>query len=176
MNTLETLNKRKSVRTYTEEPVSDNDLTTILECAWCSPVGMKQYDSLRLTVIKNQELLESIEENARTFMHKEDYKPLYGAKTLIIVSSNQVLENQNVAYSNCAIVAHNMALGAVELNLGSCYIWGAIIALAQNKSLVAKLNLEEGFIPCCGIILGHTTEKYTPRILPKNRIQTNVID
>ena len=108
MNTLETLNKRKSVRSYTEEPVSDNDLNTILECAWCSPVGMKQYDSLRLTVIKNQELLESIEENACTFMHKEDYKPLYGAKTLIIVSSNQVLENQNVAYSNCAIVAHSL--------------------------------------------------------------------
>ena len=98
MNTLETLNKRKSVRSYTEEPVSDNDLTTILECAWCSPVGMKQYDSLRLTVIKNQELLESIEENARTFMHKEDYKPLYGAKTLIIVSSNQVLENHLYNY------------------------------------------------------------------------------
>lgn len=70
MNTLETLNKRKSVRTYTEEPVSDNDLTTILECAWCSPVVMKQYDTLRLTVIKNQELLESIEKNACTFMLK----------------------------------------------------------------------------------------------------------
>ena len=109
MNTLETLNKRKSVRTYTEEPVSDNDLTTILECAWCSPVGMKQYDSLRLTVIKNQELLESIEENACIFMHKKDYKPLYGAKTLIIVSSNQVLENH---LYNC--IARDLENGKVD--------------------------------------------------------------
>ena len=37
----------------------------------------------------------------------------------------------------------------------------------------AELNLPEGMIPCCAIILGHTDEKYTPRDIPENKIKTD---
>lgn len=37
-----------------------------------------------------------------------------------------------------------------------------------------KLNLPEGFIPCCGIILGRTDYEYIPRDIPADRIAKTV--
>ena len=59
---LETIMKRKSVRSYTGESVSEEKLNIILKACDASPVGMKQYESLHLTVITNKELLNKMEE------------------------------------------------------------------------------------------------------------------
>ena len=53
---LKTIFKRKSVRTYNGNPVSKEDLDLILKAADASPVGLKQYENLHLTVISNKDL------------------------------------------------------------------------------------------------------------------------
>lgn len=83
---------------------------------------------------------------------------------------------ENVTYSNAAIMIHNMALAATELEVGNCYIWGAVAAASHNPEILAKLKLPEGFIPCCAISLGKTNEKYELREIPADRIaQTTII-
>ena len=64
-----------------------------------------------------------------------------------------------------------MALEAVDIGLGVCHIWGAIIAMNGNKDLLSKLELPERFAPCCTICIGKTDEKYEAREIPK-RIET----
>ena len=61
MNTMETICSRKSVRSYTGENITADELNVILKAATASPVGMGQYDSLHLTVITNVELLNKID-------------------------------------------------------------------------------------------------------------------
>lgn len=102
---------------------------------------------------------------------------LYNAPTLILVSSKEPAPMmENVAYSNAAIMVHNMALAATELGVGSCYIWGAVAAASHNPEILAELKLPEGFIPCCAICLGKTDEKYELREIPANRIaQTTIL-
>lgn len=47
--------------------------------------------------------------------NKPDMHPLYNAPTLIVVSSKKPEPMmENVAYSNAAIMVHNMALAATE--------------------------------------------------------------
>ena len=36
-----------------------------------------------------------------------------------------------------------------------------------------ELNLPEGYVPCCAVILGHTDETYEPREIPIDRIRTD---
>ena len=164
---LNTIYKRKSVRTYTGENISEDQLNIILKAIDASPVGMKQYDTLHVTIITNKELLNKIEESANKLFKREDYHPLYGAPMLILISSKKLENMENVMYSNAAIMSHNIALAATSLNIGSCYIWGATAALAKNEEILKELNLPDNFIPCCAVCLGKTSELYLDQDIPE---------
>lgn len=49
MNTMKALLRRKSVRTYTGVPVTDDQRAQLLKAAYASPVAMGQYDSIVMT-------------------------------------------------------------------------------------------------------------------------------
>lgn len=177
MAMMETICCRKSVRSYTGENITAEELEVILKAANASPVGMGQFDSLHLTVITNKELLAKIEVSAAAMFGKPDMHPLYGAPTLILVSSRKPAPMmENVAYSNAAIMAHNMALAATELGVGTCYIWGAVAAMGRNPEVLEELKLPEGFIPCCAMCFGKTDAAYEVREIPKNKIARTVIE
>ena len=48
MNTMETICSRKTIRSYTGENITADELNVILKAANASPVGMGQYDSCLL--------------------------------------------------------------------------------------------------------------------------------
>ncbi|MCC8096556.1 MAG: nitroreductase family protein [Tannerellaceae bacterium] len=176
MEIKKVINNRKSVRSYTGEKISESVLQTILQAANQAPVSMGKYENVHITVIEKPELLQAIGENAAKMFGRPDMQPLYGAPVYILVSAKPMHEAPgNVEYSNAAIIVQNMALTAVDLGVGYCYIWGATMALSGNPDLVKQLHLPEGFSPCCGIILGVTTEQYTDREIPGNRIATDYV-
>lgn len=166
------LNTRKSVRSYTGEAVSEETRKKILHAANASPVGLAKYETLRLTVIKNKEILSELEQNTARIFKVENRSFLYGTPELILVSTSAT---DNVGYSNAAIIAHDMSLAAVNEGVGVCHIWGCIVALQANKELIAKLGIPEGFTPACAVAIGKTNEVYAEREIPENRIATNVI-
>lgn len=176
MNTLDALFSRKSIRTYNGENISDEQLNIILKAAWASPVGRALFETLHITVISNKEYLDKWEDYCEKMTA---HRPFYGAPTVILVSSlipSTDLKSVNVNFSNAAILVQDMAIAATELNIGSCHIWGAVRLLNDNEDLLKELNLPEGMIPCCAIILGQTDEKYTLKDIPENKISTNFID
>ena len=170
-----TLFKRRSIRSYTGENITEEELNIILKACDASPVGMKQYETLHLTVISNKELLKNINESTQKMFNNPNVNPLYGAPTLIVISSKEFPEHmKNVMYSNAAIMSHNIALAATSLNIGSCYIWGAIAAISKNEEVIKLLKLPEGFIPCCAVILGKTNEEYVEKDITE-KISKNFI-
>lgn len=171
MNTFKNLYSRKSIRNFNGKDLTDAQLKEILKTAYASPVGRAKYETLALTVITNKDFLNRWEKTTAVAMGNPDARPFYGAPTVILVSSQMSNpEMYNVNYSNCAIVVQNMAIGATELGVGACHIWGAVRMLTDQ--LIAELNLAEGFVPCCAIALGQTDEKYTLREVADNRILT----
>lgn len=161
VNTLDTLYARKSVRRYTGENITEGELCEILKAASAAPVGRARYDYLHLTVITDEDYLARWESACGGH-------PFYGAPTVILVSSEMdgSPEQDNVRYSNAAIVVQNMAIAATALGVGSCHIWGAVRTLNVTPELLAELDLPKGKVPLCAIILGKTEEKYTPRTIP----------
>lgn len=179
LNTLDTLFSRKSVRSYTGEQITADELEVILKSACAAPVGLGKYEDVHLTVIQNPELLDKIDAAGAAVLNKPASQSLYKAPTLILVSSKRPDPENNVmvnlAHSNAAIVVHNMVLAATDLGLGACHIWGATAAVSMNPDLIAELNLPEDFIPCCAVSLGKTDESYSIREIPLDRITKNVI-
>ena len=167
---------RRSIRSYTGEMPTQEELNLIFKAIYAAPVGMGRYDSLHVTVVKDADYLARLEAAAGAQLGRENYHPLYGAPVLMIFSSVfPGIPTDNSSYSNCAILAQNAALAAVSLGLGTCHIWGAIRALNKEAQLLCELNLPEGFAPCCAITLGRTKETYEERTVQENRIMTNTM-
>ena len=172
---LELLLKRKSIRSYTGDSISKEELNILLKAADASPVGMKQYENLHLTIITNKSLLEKIEAITAKKFDRPNMHPLYGAPMLILISSKKMPMMENVMYSNAAIMAHNISLAATELKIGSCYIWGAVAGMSNDEEILKELNLPIDFIPCCAVSIGKTNETFEEKEIP-NRIEKKYID
>lgn len=177
METMKTLVTRKSVRSYTDAPVTEEELNLILKAANASPVGMAKYENVHMTVIEDPGLLHAIDRNGAEFFKDPSRTPLYGAPVLIVVSTKRsgVAAQDNVPCANVAMIVHNMCLAAIDAGLGSCAIYGCTAALSQNEELTARLNLLEGFVPTGSVIIGHTEEELAEREIPMDRICTNYV-
>lgn len=127
---LQTIKARRSVRSYTEQQVSEEDLNLILEAACHAPNGMN-YQTWHFTAIRNAELLEQLNEKIKGAFaksndprlqergHSQTYCCYYHAPTLIIVSNEPT---QWWAGMDCACALQNIFLAAKSLGIGSCWI------------------------------------------------------
>ena len=176
MNTFAAILSRRTIRNFNGKDIDESELNAILSAAYAAPIGRKRYDTLALTVVKNKEFLSALDLATANAQGNPDAHPLYGAPTLIIISSIiNPPPQDNVNYSNAAIIAENIALAATELGVGACHIWGAIRVLNTSPELVARLALPEGMVPCCAMALGKTDEVYSMREV-EERITTTYMD
>lgn len=69
--TLQTIKARRSVRAYTEQQVSAEDLNLILEAATYAPNGM-HLETWHFTAIQNKEVLEELNDRIKGAFAKSD--------------------------------------------------------------------------------------------------------
>lgn len=176
METSEAIRSRRSIRSYTNDVITEENLERILEAAEAAPIARALYDNIHLTVVTNAELLQKIDQATGEMIGDTSKPTLYGAPMLIIVSEKiPDAAMQNPLWSSAACMVENMALEAVSLGIGSVHIWGAVRAINASPELLKALNLPEGFEPSCAIALGQTEEEYERRQIPENRIAKNYV-
>lgn len=127
---LETIKARRSVRAYTDQQISQEDLRAILESAAYAPNGM-HYESWHFTAIQNADKLielnnrvkgafaKSDDQRLQERGHNRNYCCYYHAPTLVIVSNEPT---QWWAGMDCACAIENIFLAATSLGIGSCWI------------------------------------------------------
>lgn len=175
METMKAIATRKSSRSYQSIQIGDENLTRIINAGCAAPVGSGAYDTVHLTVIQNQDLLNRISKTAATIFGNPDADPLYGAPTLIIVSCIPNKQFPNVEIANAACIIENMSLSATDIGIGSVYILGALAAFMNDKELVKELILPEGFVPVSGIALGYPTESLDQERELIQKIKINIL-
>jgi nitroreductase len=127
---LENIKARRSVRAYTTQPLSEEDLAAILEAATYAPSGM-HLETWHFTAITNAGKLTKLNEEIKGAFAKSDeprlqerghsktYNCYYHAPALVIVSNEPT---QWWAAMDCACAIENMFLAARSLGIGSCWI------------------------------------------------------
>lgn len=168
------IRSRRSIRSYTGAPVADEVLDAIVDAGRCAPIGMAQFDSVRITVVRNPEVLSDLEAAAAKVMGNPEMRCFYGAPCYVLVSAKPDPAMPSTAFSDAAMVAENMLLAAVDHGVGACCVWGPVIAAQKDASIVGSLGLPEGFVPAAGIVVGETEEAYEPRDVA-DRIAVDVI-
>ncbi|MGB4504586.1 MAG: nitroreductase family protein [Syntrophaceticus sp.] len=175
METLKAIAMRKSTRAYKAEQITDEELDTIIGAGCAAPVGMGAYDTIHLTVLQNQDLMDQISEAAAKAAGKSDLKPFYGAPTVVIVSSKKNNQVPNIEYANAACIIENMLLAATDLGLGSVFLWGFINALNASPDILEKLDIPEGFTPVSGAAFGYPVEPLSEVKELKKTISMNIV-
>lgn len=126
MDLFETLKKRHSIRKYTSEAVSEENLNKIIQAGLLSASsrGLRPW---RLTIVKNKDVLKSMTE-CRT----GGANMLSGADACIVVWAE--LDECDVWIEDCSIVMSNMHNMADSLGVGSCWIQGRLREAADGRS------------------------------------------
>jgi len=162
----EAIMQRKSVRSYTDKPVSADDVAKIVEAGqWAPNAG-----PFNMSVIRNADLLKRINDltskamlaSGNDFLVERaslpGYQPLYGAPVMIILSgpSDAPYTQLNVATS-----AENMLLQATGLGLGSCFLRSPAFALnaEENRAIAGEAGIAEGAPMQCAVVFGYTDDE-----------------
>ena len=161
MELFETMKTRKSTRSYEKKQIEEKDLNEILLAGAAAPIGMRKYESVHLTVVQDEKLLQELKEEMVAAWGRPDADPMYSAPTLIMVSSPS-LNEERIEVANVACVVTNMALAATALGLGNIYLWGVTAFAAQSPIWLEKLQIPEGFRPISALAVGYATEELKP--------------
>lgn len=157
MNLEDLFYYRRSTRKYQPKQIKEEELQKILDAAQTSPLAVGNDKNTHLTIIQDPDIMAKLRETCQYPSRKHPGKmidALHGAPTLILVSVGHISDD-SIEYCDAACVIENMIIEATNLGLGSCYIWGCLGSLRENKELLAKLNLPDGFTVISGLALGY---------------------
>lgn len=154
---MDAILQRRSVREYTDKPVSEEILTALLEAAMCAPSAGNERP-WHFVVITERALLEGITE------FHEHSKMLRQAPAAIIVCADMNLDKYpGIGYwvQDCAAATENILIAAQELGLGSCWL-GMYPKKDRVEGLRRLLNIPEHIVPFSGIALGYPASAKSP--------------
>lgn len=177
--TIKTILSRRSVRTYKEEQIKEEELLTILEAGRLSPSGMNRQPWL-FTVVQSKEVLNRINEACRNSLLKSgnpameerakrpDFNAFYNAPTLIIISGDSSVMT---AQYDCTLALGYMFLAAASLNIGSCWVHGITVMLNsdEGKELKKELGIPENYQVYSSGAFGYKTTE--PNYPPKKHLE-----
>ena len=170
-NTINDLLTRRSIRKYTDEPVSEDELNAVLEAGLYAASGSGKQNSI-LVVVQDPETLQQLERLNASVVGRdpETVHNFYGAKTVIIVLDKK--ESSNRQYDG-ALVMGNLMNAAHALGLGTCWINRAreTFDTEEGKALLKKWGIEGEYEGVGNCIIGHIAGEY-PEAAPRkeNRI------
>lgn len=152
MEILEAILSRRSIRKYSGEPVSDQELETVLRAGFHAP-SAHNIQPWEFIVIKDKNKHKSIAE-LHTYA-----KMLPQADVCIIVCGDKnkqsmtgfIIEDCSAAIQNILLAAHGIGLGAV---------WCGLYPVTHLTKGIKKIcSLPSNIIPIGMVVLGHKGEE-----------------
>ena len=159
-STLEDLKTRRAVRSYTDEPVTREELDAVLEAGTWAPTAMGQQRVL-IVAVTNKEDRDAISRlNAGVMGNDGD--PFYGAPVVLVVFGDG---SWPMAVKDGSLVMGNLLNAAHAVGLGSCWIDRAepVFETEEGKALKAKWGVPPEYIGVGNCILGHTDAVPEPK-------------
>lgn len=161
---FEILLGRRSVRSFTTEQVSTEDVEAILDAGLHAATAMDR-QSWHFTVVQEAKLLDEISSSVGAVLidsgvpslieraNSSGFHTFHHAPTVIFVSS----DGTHYSLADCANACQNMCLAAAALGLGSCYIGSFVQAFdhPSGKGLIDRFDVPKGYGPVFAIAIGH---------------------
>ena len=162
--TIKTILKRRSVKAYKPEQISDEQLGAILEAGLYAPSARNE-QPWKFLVIQNEELNKKVAQLGMD-LRGSDTSPFYGAPTIIVVFSDSTVI---APIADAALAMENIFLAATSIDLGTCWIncAGQIFnKTEEGLKIKAQYGIEEKY-QCVGSIVVGYPEGEIPAAKPR---------
>jgi len=159
--TIDTILSRRSIREFTEEKVSREDIETILNTARWAPSGLNN-QPWKFMVIQNEETMEKLEDCTHYA------KVIRSAPLLIAVFlDRETMYNHTKDVQAIGAAIQNMLLACCDLGLGAVWL-GEILNQEEKVNLI--LSCPESLELMAVIAIGHPVQgsDSSPRKLRKD--------
>ncbi len=117
MNTIDTIRERRSIRNYTDQMPTEEQVRIVAEAGTYAASGMNRQPAIIIAVTDPATVKKLSEVNAAVMGSKDD--PFYGAPVVFCVLASKSTSTR--VYDGSLVMA-NMMLAAKELGLGTCWI------------------------------------------------------
>jgi nitroreductase len=156
-NVMNIIFTRRSIRKYTNEPVSQEQLTLLLQAAMAAPTACNNrlWEFIVITDRAMMDELRRVHEHGR-----------YNAPAAIIVCANpEIAQNEGCNpywVQDCSAATENILIAAAGLGLGT--VWLGVYPREQRVAAVRDaLSIPAHVTPLCIIHVGHPAEDKPPR-------------
>lgn len=145
--------KRRSIRKFTEEPVSENDISELLHAAMSGPSACNK-TPWEFFVVTNPEVLDKLRKSAR-------YSKIKAPLAIVVcgnLSKALPLQLSPFWIQDCSAATENILLRATDLGLGA--VWCGVHPMKNaEKNVREALSLPEKIVPLNIIHIGHPAEE-----------------
>ena len=165
--TVQSIFDRRSNRGYADEPVSEENIEILKQCALASPTARNE-QSWHFSFVTNRELINEVERTAYdqavvegdegfiAVMKSRNNKIFYDAPLVVFISADAASPwgeiDSGIAVENLALAAHSLGLGSVIIGLCGKAFKGEYAA-----KLGEKLGFPEGNRFTIAICIGKPT-------------------
>lgn len=191
--TMKVIQDRRSIRDYTDEPVSEADLEMILECARQAPSG-ENAQPWRFVIVKDAEtrnklgaiagggsgrrftaefVTKKMQARFTGLKDEEKKKAVFQKLTSGKVSTFLAKAPLNIVVCgrkdvwdlpyDTSAAIENMLLMVTALGLGACWVIAPCIDIRDEERVKSLLGLPEGIKAVSIIAIGHPTRPHRPR-------------
>lgn len=162
--TIETILNHRSIRSFTDEPLTDEQIETIVKCAQMASTS-SYIQAYTIIGVKNKETKKRImslsanqpyiADNGHFFIFCADLnRHILAGKmeNIDVTTSLESTEKFIVAVADATLAAQNAAIAAESMGLGICYIGSIRNGIEEISKL---LKLPPFVIPLFGLAVGH---------------------
>lgn len=158
MDFLEVIEKRHSVRKYSDKPVDKEILDAVVRVAQTAP-SSRNSKSSAFMIVEDRDTLDAL-----SLMRDYGSGLISGAQAAIVVMGDET--KTDLWVDNCAISATFIQLAVTAMDLCSCWVHcnGRPRLKAEPEGAKAEdyvrelLGIKEGFRPYCVIAIGYPEE------------------
>ena len=172
--TIKELFNRKSVRVYTDEPITEEEKRVILESALQAPTAGNmalysiidiQDQSIKDELAKRCDNQPFIAKAPLVLIFLADYQKWYDMFKEYTPDVKKLEESDLfLATQDCIIAAQNAVVAAESMGIGSCYIGDILENFEDNQKL---LNLPKYAVPYGMVVFGKPTQQQKERKKPQ---------
>lgn len=161
---LDAIRNRRSIRKYTAEPVTEEQLNGLLEAAMFAPSAGNQRP-WHFVVIRNRETLTAL-----TTVHPHAKMLLEAPAAILVCGDPQLEMHPGYFIQDCSAAVENILIEAASRGLGTCWL-GVHPREDRVEGIRKLLGVPDGVLPFALIAVGHPGEsKNTPVRFDAGRI------
>ena len=152
---INSLKERRSVRSFSDKQITDEELNTVLEAGTYAPTGRNLQAPL-IVAVRSKETVKKLSELNAAVMGS-DGDPFYGAPCVVVVFADR---NVHTYLEDGSLVMGNLLNAAHACGLASCWIHRAkeVFESEEGKKLMRAWGVDEKYVGIGNCILGYSAE------------------